>query len=129
MAGIFLVFESVAGRIWKGDIPIADIEDLEKDWKYQKLSSKNQPERSIDSTKGEEFIFPVADGTPQLSGRDYEFREPTLRREPTVRSDDFSKEVQGEAGESQPAEPTDDAEAQKRLLVYPMVTSSSSSSQ
>ena len=41
----------------------------------------------------------------------YEFREPTLRREPTVRSEDLSGEGQGESGVSQPAEPTDDAEA------------------
>ena len=33
--------------------------------------------------KDDEFMFPTADGTPKLSGRDYEFREPTLRREPT----------------------------------------------
>ena len=42
---------------------------------------------------------------------DYEFREPTPRREPTVRSEDLSGQVQGESRESQPAEPTDDAEA------------------
>ena len=40
-----------------------------------------------------------------------EFREPTLRRAQTVRSEGFSKELQGELGESQPAEPIDDAEA------------------
>ena len=61
--------------------------------------------------KDDEFIFQVADGTAKLSGRDYEFREPTLGREPTVRSEDLSGEIQGESGESQLAEPTDDAEA------------------
>ena len=45
------------------------------------------------------------------SGRDYEFREPALRRERTVRSEDFSGELEGERGESQPTESTDDAEA------------------
>ena len=30
--------------------------------------------------KDDEFIFPTADGTAKLSGRDFEFREPTLRR-------------------------------------------------
>ena len=57
-----------------------------------------------------EFIFPVADGTTILSGRDYDFRESTLRRDQTVRSQDFSVELQGELGESQPTETTDDAE-------------------
>ena len=37
--------------------------------------------------------------------------KPTLRREPTVRSEGFSSELQSESGESQPTEPTDDAEA------------------
>ena len=63
------------------------------------------------SEKGDEFIFPVADGTARLSGRDYEFRPLTPRREQTVRSEDFSGELQGESGESQPTESTDDAEA------------------
>ena len=48
-------------------------------------------------------------------GRDYEFREPTLRREPTVRSGDFSRELQGETGESQPTESTDDAETRAKF--------------
>ena len=56
-------------------------------------------------------LFPIADGTAKLSGRDHEFRESTLRWEPTVRSEDLSGEIQGESGESQPADPTDDAEA------------------
>ena len=43
----------------------------------------------------------------------HEFREPTLRREPTVRSEDFSRELQGDSGESQPTESTDDAGARK----------------
>ena len=61
--------------------------------------------------KDDEFIFPFADGTAKFSGRDYDFREPTPRREPTVRGGDFSEELQGEPGESQPIESTDDAEA------------------
>ena len=60
-------------------------------------------------------MFPVADGAAKLSGRDFEFREPTLRREPTVRSEDFSREPHGEPGESQPTESTDDAEARADL--------------
>ena len=61
--------------------------------------------------KDDEFIFPFADGTAKFSGRDYEFREPTLRREPTVRSEDFSRELHVEPGVSQPTESADDAEA------------------
>ena len=63
--------------------------------------------------KDDDFIFLVADGTAKLSVRNYEFREPTQRREPTVRSEDLSGELQGELGESQPTESKDDAEARK----------------
>ena len=63
------------------------------------------------SQQGDIFIIPTADGTTKLSGRDHAFREPTLRREQTVRSEDLSGQTQGESGESQPSEPTDDAEA------------------
>ena len=56
-------------------------------------------------------FFPFADGTAKLSGRDYEFWVPTPRREQLVRSEYLSGESQGEQGESQLAEPTDDAEA------------------
>ena len=53
----------------------------------------------------------MADGTAKLSERDKEFREPTLRQEPTVRSEDFSRELQSESGEFEPTEPTDDTQA------------------
>ena len=70
------------------------------------------------SQKGDEFIFPVADGTAKLSGRYYEFRKPTPRREQTARSEDCSGEL--EEGEP-PTESTDDAEA--RADFWPMTSS------
>ena len=60
--------------------------------------------------KDDEFTFPVADGTSK-SGRDYEFREPTLRRQPTIRSEDLSGESQGDREEFRPEESEDDEEA------------------
>ena len=63
--------------------------------------------------KNEEFVVLVADGSTELSGRDYEFRELTLRREQTVRRESFSGESQGEAEESQRTESRDDVDAQK----------------
>ena len=47
----------------------ADLEDLEKLNALNILSSKNQREGSLDQTKNDEFIFPVADGTAK-PGRD-----------------------------------------------------------
>ena len=52
----------------------------------------------------ENFVFPVADGSAKLSGRDYEFQEATLRRESTVKRDNLSGERQGDREECQPEE-------------------------
>ena len=70
--------------------------------------------------KDDDIIFPIAGGTAKLSGIYYEFRWSTLRREQLVRSD-LNGEIQGESGESQPAEPTDDAESPCRFLVEPEI--------
>ena len=56
--------------------------------------------------------------TAKVSARYYKFRVPTFRREQPVRSEDLNWEIQGESGESQRAEPTDDAEARVDFLVH-----------
>ena len=75
-----------------------------------KVGCINAKEALISIT-GEEFIFPTADGTAKLSGRDYEFRVPTQRRDQLARSENLSGEIQCESEEFQPTESTDDAEA------------------
>ena len=42
--------------------------------------------------RDEEFVFPVADSPATLSGRNYEFQKPTLRREYNVRRENISGE-------------------------------------
>ena len=69
--------------------------------------------------KDDESISPFTDGTAKLLRRDHDFREPTPRREPTAGSEDFSRELRGEPGESQPTESTEDAEAGADFLVDP----------
>ena len=71
----------------------------------ENLSPKNQCERSIDATRERRYYIPVADGTAKLSGREHEFREPTLRREQLVRSEDLEG--------FQPTETKDNAEARR----------------
>ena len=63
--------------------------------------------------RDERFTFPVADGTANLSGRDHEFREPTLRREQSVRSEDLRGELQDGLEGSQPTHIKDGAEARR----------------
>ena len=79
-------------------------------WTRRK-STKTQLKRRLDAPKERKIIFPVADGTAQLSGRDHEFREPTQRQEQPVRSEDLRGELQGEPEEFQPTETKDDSEA------------------
>ena len=71
----------VRGRIWKGDVMVADIEELEQmnvsELHARRLSAKEV----LTPTKGEKFIFPVADRTVKVSGGDQRLRAPTLIRD------------------------------------------------
>ena len=63
------------------------------------------------STQGENFIFPIADGTAKLLGRDHAIRESTPRQDQPLGSGDLKEELQKNSDGSQPAETKDDAEA------------------
>ena len=63
--------------------------------------------------KDGEFVFPVADGSAKLAQRDYEFQEPTQRRDFTVKRENLSGESQGDREEFQSEETKDDAEARE----------------
>ena len=109
LPGIFLGYELIAGGIWKGDI--LNLEDLEKMDASEIYPRRTTAKDVFIRQKDDEFIFLFADGTAKLLGGDCEFRESTLRREPIVWSEDFSRELHDEPGESQPTESTDDTEA------------------
>ena len=112
LLGIFLRYELIAVRIWKRVILIADLVDLEKLDASEISPRRINAKEILIKQKRDQFIFTIAEGTAKLSGRDYEFRKPTPRREQTVKSEDCSGELEeGEPGESPPAESTDDAEA------------------
>ena len=109
LPGIFLACALIAGEFGKEIFWLQKLRNR-KSWTHQQLSSKNQCERSIDTTKGEEFKFQTADGTAKVSRRDCEFREPTLRRRNTWMRENLRGEFQGEREESQPTELRDEAE-------------------
>ena len=90
---------------------ITDLEDLEMMDASHIYPPKIKAKEVLISQKDDEFIFPNEIGTAKFSGRDYEFREPTLRREQLVRSEDLSGEIQAESEEPQPTQSTDDARA------------------
>ena len=116
--GFFQGYALIAGRLCKGDILIADIEEFENldasDICPRRLNAKEV----LVTQKNGEFVFPVADGSTKLLGRDYEFQEPIPRREQTVRSESLSGDSHGEMEES-----TDRIKRcrrnPKRFLLYP----------
>ena len=81
LPGIFLGYALYVGGIWKGDIMVADIEELEEmdasELHARKLSAKGvlTPQRSGN------FTFPVADGTDKIFGGEHRLRTSTLYRE------------------------------------------------
>ena len=65
-----------------------------------------------------EFVFPVADGSAKLSGRNCEFQDPTLRRESTERIENVSGESHGDREEFRPEETKDDEGINKDLWAH-----------
>ena len=106
---------NLARLCFDGDILIADIEQLEmldaSEFYPRRLNAKEV----LITHKDGEFVFPVADGSANLSERNCEFQEPTLRREYTVRRENHNGESQGEREELQSEETTDDAEAREHF--------------
>ena len=88
LPGIFLGYELIAGGILK-DILMADLEELRKldatDFYPRRIIAKEMLTRKKDDM----FILPIADGTAKLLGKVNEIREPSLRQESTIRSEDL----------------------------------------
>ena len=80
-------------KIWGEDILIAEIEELIKLDSSENFPGRLTAKEVLITQKDGEFVFPVADGSAKLSGRDHEFQEPTLRRESTVREENLSGEL------------------------------------
>ena len=101
--------------IWKGDILVADIEELKKLDASEIHPRRLNAKEVLTTHKDWEFVFPVADGSAKLSGRYQEFQEPTLRWECTVRRENLSGESQGDREDFQSEETKDDAETQEDI--------------
>ena len=111
LPGIFLGCVLITGGIWKGDILKADLEDLEKlDASEIYLRRINAKEVLVRQKRWWIHISNCRMVQQNRQEGTTNSENHTLR-EPTVRSEDLSGELQGESGESQPTGPTDDAEA------------------
>ena len=68
LPGLFLGYALYAGGIWKGDVLVADLEDLET-MDASVIYSKRLNAKEVIFPKQGEFIFPIADGRIKLSWR------------------------------------------------------------
>ena len=77
-----------AGRIWKGDNMIADTEEFEEMDASELHARRLNAKEVLKPMTGDNFIFPVADGTVKTPGRDRRLRPSTLIRDHTERGEE-----------------------------------------
>ena len=98
LPGLFLGYALYAGGIWKGDVLVADIEELETMDACEIYSKRLNAKEVILPKENGNFIFPIADGRIKLSGGDQDLRTSTLIRERPIRGEshlDFLGESEG----------------------------------
>ena len=98
LPGLFLGYALYAGGIWKGDILVADIEELET-MDASEIYSQRLNAKKVIFPKGKgEFIFPIADGRIKLPGGDQDLKTSTSIRHRPIRGEnhhDFLGESEG----------------------------------
>ena len=97
LPGLFLGYALYAGGIWKGDVLVADLEELETMDASEIYSKRLNAKEVIFPQKGE-FTFPIADGRIKTPGEDQALRTSTLIRPRPSRGEghiDFLGESEG----------------------------------
>ena len=72
--GKFLSYALYAVRIWKGDIMVADVEELEEMDASELHARRLNAKEVLTPQRNGDFIFPVADGTVKINGREQRLR-------------------------------------------------------
>ena len=107
LPGLFLGYALYAGGLWKGDVLIADLEELET-MDASEIYSKRLNAKDVIFPKQGEFIFPIADGRIKTSGGDQELRTSTLVRHRPIQGEsniDFLGESEGSLPQPQDSFP------------------------
>ena len=105
--GLFLGYALYAGGIWKGDVLIADLEELET-MDASEIYSKRLNVKEVIFPKEGEFIFPIADGRIKPLGGDQDLRTSTSIRQRPIQGDghvDFLGESEGSLPQPQDSFP------------------------
>ena len=98
LPGLFLGYALYAGGIWKGDVLVADIEELETMDASEIYSKRLNAKEEIFPKENGEFIFPIADGRIKPLGGDQDLRTSTSIRQRPVQEEshiDFLGESEG----------------------------------
>ena len=107
LPGLFLGYALYAEGIWKGDVLIADLEELEA-MDASEIYSKRLNAKEVIFPKEGEFIFPIADGRIKTPGGDQELRTSTLVRHRPIQGEsniDFLGESEGSLPQPQDSFP------------------------
>ena len=98
LLGLFLGYALYAGGIWKGDVLVADLEELETMDASEIYSKRLNANDVIFPKENGEFIFPVADGRIKHLGGGQDLRTSTLIRQRPIQGEsknDFLGESEG----------------------------------
>ena len=98
LPGLFLGYALYAGGIWKGDVLIADLEEVETMDASEIYSKRLNAKEVIFPKEEREFIFPIADGRIKPFGGDQDLRTSTLVRPRPIQGEghvDFLGESEG----------------------------------
>ena len=87
LPGLFLGYALYAGEILKGDIVVADFEELETMDASEIYSKRLNAKEVIFPKKNGKFVFPVADGRIKFAGGDQELRTSILVRDHPIRGE------------------------------------------
>ena len=97
LPGLFLGYALYAGGIWKGDVLITDLEELET-MDASEIYSKRLNAKEVILPKQGELIFPIADGRIKTLRGDQDLRTSTLIRHRPIQGEshiDFLGESEG----------------------------------
>ena len=81
LPGLFLGCALYAGRIWRGDVVVADIEDLEEMDASELHTPRLNAKEVLTPQRSGNFIFPVADGTVKICGGEQHLSTSTSTRD------------------------------------------------
>ena len=108
LLGLFFGYALYAGRIWKGDVLVVDLEELETMDASEIYSKRLNAKEVLFPKEIGEFIFPIADGRIKTLGGDQDLKTSTLVRHRPIQGEsniDFLGESEGSLPQPQDSFP------------------------